>query len=56
MMNLAELHISTGGPLDELTDAIESVIEDIDAKTEKAHTEYDDQTARHEAEVVRINA
>lgn len=41
MMNLAELHIQAQGPLDELIDAIEGVIDDLERKTERSHAEYD---------------
>jgi len=41
MMNLAELHIMDDGPLDDLVDAIEEVVEDINRKTERAHTDYE---------------
>jgi uncharacterized spore protein YtfJ len=56
MMNLAELHITSGGPLDELVDAIESVIEDIDMKIDRSHADYDARSNEHDAEVSRINS
>lgn len=56
MMNLAELHISSGGPLDELVDAIESVIEDIDNKIERSHADYDKRSNEHDSEVSRIKS
>jgi hypothetical protein len=37
MMNLAELHVATSGPLDTLIEAIENVIDDIDRKIERSH-------------------
>jgi len=40
-MNLAELHIMAEAPLDDLVDAIEEVVEDINRKTERAHEDYD---------------
>lgn len=41
MMNLAELHVMAEGPLDDLVDAIESVVEDLNNKIDRAHEEYD---------------
>jgi len=55
MMNLAELHIQSEGPLDELVDAIEEVINDLERKTDRAHEEYERKTVEHESEVSRIN-
>jgi peptidoglycan hydrolase CwlO-like protein len=56
MMNLAELHLMTGGPLDELVDAVEEVVADLDRKIEKSHHEYQLRTDEHNREVSRINS
>jgi len=37
MLDLAEMHVQSGGPLDELLGAIEGVVTDLDTKLEKAH-------------------
>jgi len=41
MINLAEVHLSTGGPLDELIEAIDEVVEDLDRKLVAAHAAFD---------------
>lgn len=41
MMNLAELHTQAEGPLDDLVEAIEEVVADLERKTDKAHDNYD---------------
>jgi peptidoglycan hydrolase CwlO-like protein len=46
----------SGAPLDELIEAINEVVGDIERKTERAHSEYDDRTAEHNSEVSRINS
>jgi len=38
-----------------IVDAIESVIADLDRKTERAHSEYDTRENEHNSEVTRIN-
>lgn len=54
MLGLAEMHAKAGGPLDQLVDAIEEVVEDLDNKLNKAHADFDKRTAEYEAEVSRI--
>jgi Flp pilus assembly protein TadB len=44
LVNLAEVHLSSGGPLDELIDAIEEVITDLETKLDKAHENWDIRT------------
>lgn len=55
MINLAEVHLTTGGPLDELIEAIDEVVEDLGRKLEAAHEAFDRRTQRHEEDVIRIN-
>lgn len=40
--------------MDELVEAINDVVADIERKTERAYSEYDRRTTEHEAEVARI--
>jgi hypothetical protein len=55
MLNLAELHLMAGGPLDELVEAIEGVMDDLDRKIENSHSEYQKRSDEHDMEVRRIN-
>lgn len=41
LVSLAEVHVASGGPLDELLEAIEGVIEDLNTKLDSAHENYE---------------
>lgn len=51
---MAELHLKSGGPLDELVEVINSVLDDLERKEERAHNEYNRRTELHNSEVIRI--
>lgn len=53
-MNLAELHIAAGGPIDGLVEAIEEVVSDIEHKLDGAHADFDKRTNEHNQEVRRL--
>lgn len=54
MVNLAEVHLGSGGPLDELIEAIDGVITDLETKLDKTHENWDIRTENHKSEVARI--
>eukprot|EP01006_Ploeotia_vitrea_P049790 TRINITY_DN67376_c0_g3_i2.p2 TRINITY_DN67376_c0_g3~~TRINITY_DN67376_c0_g3_i2.p2 ORF type:complete len:113 (+),score=9.24 TRINITY_DN67376_c0_g3_i2:36-374(+) len=54
LMNLAELHLAAGGPIDGLVAAIEEVISDLETKIENAHAAFDKRTNEHNQEVRRL--
>lgn len=54
LVNLAEVHVTSGGPLDELLEAIEEVITDLGNKLDRAHENYEKRTELHHSEVARI--
>lgn len=53
-MNLVELHMLAQGPLDQLVNAINDLVDDLNAKLDRAYAEYDQRTTEHNAEVRRI--
>jgi hypothetical protein len=55
VINLAMLHAKAGGPLDELTAAIEKVVADLAEKLEKATSDFDARTGEHNNEVKRLS-
>ena len=56
MLNLAELHMMAKGPVEELVQAIEDTIVDLQFKREKADAAFVKRTAEHNAEVSRLEA
>lgn len=55
MLNLAELHMLGQGPLDELVGAINDLVNDLNAKCDKADQDFVDLTARYQADVQQHN-
>lgn len=56
MLGLAEMHAKAGGPLDQLVDAIEEVVEDLDNKLNKAHADFDKRTAEYEGNFIKFSS
>jgi len=54
VLDMAELHLKSGGPLDELVEVINSVLDDLERKEERAHNEFNRRTEIHNSEVIRI--
>jgi len=49
------LKAQTGGPLDELLNALNEVINDLTRKLNEAHSSFDRRTNEHNTEVRRLN-
>jgi hypothetical protein len=56
IFTMAELHSLAGGPVDELTNAIEQLIADIGDRIDELDEEYNDRTLFHQSEVTRIGS
>jgi len=54
IFGLAELHMMSQGPLDELVEAIEALIEDIDVKIEENDGAYNERSLQNQSEVTRL--
>jgi len=44
MLDLAEVHLASGGPLDDLSESIVGVVDDLEIKLEKTHSDFDTRT------------
>lgn len=54
MVGLAELHIMAGGPLDELNEALEALIDDIQEKIDDNDEAYNERSLQNQSEVTRL--
>jgi hypothetical protein len=53
-LNFAEVHLATGGILDELNTEIEKLIVELEAELDAIHHEYARRTDIHNREVTRL--
>jgi len=54
MLTLAELHMMSEGPVDELNEALEALIEDIQEKIEDNDASYNERSLQNQSEVTRL--
>jgi hypothetical protein len=55
VLDLAELHMESKGPIEELIKAIEDLAADLNTRLEAEETAYTTATNKHEEEVRRLN-
>jgi len=54
MLTLAELHMMSAGPVDELNEALEALIEDIQEKIDDNDEAYNERSLQNQSEVTRL--
>jgi hypothetical protein len=54
MLTLAELHLMSGGPVEDLNEALEALIEDITVKIEDNDAAYNERSIQNQIEVTRL--
>ena len=54
-LKLAQLNAKAGGPVDQLIESLQKIINDLDTKQESAQEQFDARTVDHNNEVKRLN-